>query len=61
MHGHNGLPHLPRAGDLWWKTAVIYCLDVQTFYDSSGDGVGVGASLSERLDHLVDLGVTSCG
>ena len=28
------------TGDLWWKTAVIYCLDVQTFADSNGDGVG---------------------
>ncbi len=47
-----------RTGDLWWKTAVIYCLDVQTFYDSNGDGIGDFAGLSERLDHLVELGVT---
>ena len=51
-------PTPPLAGDLWWKTAVIYCLDVQTFYDSNGDGIGDFAGLSERLDHLVDLGVT---
>ena len=50
--------HATLAGDLWWKTAVIYCLDVQTFYDSNGDGVGDFAGLSQRLDHLVDLGVT---
>ena len=47
-----------RTGDLWWKTAVIYCLDVQTFYDSNGDGIGDFAGLAERLDHLVELGVT---
>jgi len=47
-----------QTGDLWWKTAVIYCLDVQTFYDSNGDGIGDFAGLSERLDHLVELGVT---
>ena len=50
--------HATLAGDLWWKTAVNYCPDVQTFYDSNGDGVGDFAGLSQRLDHLVDLGVT---
>ena len=47
-----------QTGDLWWKTAVFYCLDVQTFYDSDGDGIGDFAGLAERLDHLVELGVT---
>ena len=47
-----------QTGDLWWKSAVVYCLDVQTFYDSNGDGIGDFAGLSERLDHLVELGVT---
>jgi trehalose synthase len=47
-----------KTGDLWWKTAVIYCLDVQTFFDSDNDGIGDFAGLSERLDHLVELGVT---
>ena len=47
-----------QTGDLWWKNAVAYCLDVQTFYDSNGDGVGDFAGLAERLDHLVELGVT---
>jgi len=50
-----------QTGDLWWKTAVVYCLDVQTFYDSNGDGIGDFGGLSERLDHLVELGVTWCG
>ena len=31
---------LTRTSDLWWKQAVVYCLDVQTFFDSDGDGVG---------------------
>jgi len=21
------------TGDLWWKNAVFYCADVETFYD----------------------------
>ena len=49
---------LTRTGDLWWKTAVVYCLDVETFYDSDGDGVGDLAGLAQRIDHLADLGVT---
>ncbi|MBM9469425.1 alpha-amylase family protein [Nakamurella leprariae] len=45
------------TGDVWWKNAVVYCLDVETFFDSDADGIGDLAGLSERLDHLVDLGV----
>jgi trehalose synthase len=44
--------------DLWWKTAVIYCLDVQTFMDWNDDGMGDFAGLAERLDYLAELGVT---
>lgn len=46
------------TSDLWWKNAVIYCLDVQTFYDANGDGTGDFRGLSERVDHLAELGVT---
>ena len=46
------------TGDLWWKNAVIYCLDVETFMDWDDDGVGDFAGLVQRLDHLADLGVT---
>ena len=31
---------LKATSDLWWKNAVVYCLDVETFYDSDGDGCG---------------------
>jgi maltose alpha-D-glucosyltransferase/alpha-amylase len=24
----------------WYQKAVVYCLDVETFQDSDGDGVG---------------------
>jgi maltose alpha-D-glucosyltransferase/alpha-amylase len=44
--------------DLWYKNAVIYCLDVKTFMDSNGDGVGDFRGLADRLDHLEALGVT---
>ncbi|EWT03244.1 trehalose synthase [Intrasporangium oryzae NRRL B-24470] len=46
------------TGDLWWKSAVIYCADVQTFLDSDGDGTGDLRGLEDRLDYLNDLGVT---
>jgi maltose alpha-D-glucosyltransferase/alpha-amylase len=48
----------PPMLDLWFKNAVIYCLDVETFMDLSGDGVGDFAGLTDRLDHLEALGVT---
>jgi len=46
------------VGDLWWKNAVIYCLDVETFHDSDADGVGDFRGLIDRLDYLAGLGVT---
>jgi trehalose synthase len=46
------------TSDLWWKTAVVYCLDVETFLDWGGDGVGDIAGLVQRLDYLHELGVT---
>jgi trehalose synthase len=46
------------TSDLWWKTAVVYCLDVETFLDDDGDGVGDFAGLARRIDYLADLGVT---
>ena len=44
--------------DLWYKNAVIYCLDVETYVDGNGDGVGDFAGLTRRLDYLAGLGVT---
>ncbi|GAA4803656.1 alpha-amylase family protein [Streptomyces ziwulingensis] len=49
---------LTRTSDLWWKNAVVYCLDVETYQDSDGDGIGDFAGLTQRIDHLVRLGVT---
>jgi maltose alpha-D-glucosyltransferase/alpha-amylase len=44
--------------DLWYKNALIYCLDVETFMDANGDGVGDFEGLSRRVEYLAGLGVT---
>jgi len=44
--------------DLWYKNAVIYCVDVETFMDSNGDGIGDFQGLTHRLDHIEALGAT---
>jgi trehalose synthase len=49
---------LTETSDLWWKNAVIYCLDVETYQDSDGDGHGDFHGLIQRIDHLHRLGVT---
>lgn len=49
---------LTDTGDLWWKTAVVYCLDLETFMDWNDDGVGDFEGLAHRIDYLAELGVT---
>ena len=44
--------------NLWYKNAVIYCLDVDSFRDSDGDGVGDFRGLTDSLDHIEALGAT---
>ncbi|MGY4435199.1 glycosidase [Bradyrhizobium sp. F1.13.1] len=48
-----GLPML----DLWYKNAAIYSLNVATYKDGDGDGVGDFKGLVEELDHIAQLGV----
>ena len=50
-------PDIPRT-QRWYKQAVIYCVDVDTFCDSDGDGYGDLRGLISRLDYLSRLGVT---
>jgi maltose alpha-D-glucosyltransferase / alpha-amylase len=45
--------------DLWYKNAIFYCLNVGTFMDANGDGIGDFEGLMRRLDYLAGLGVTA--
>jgi trehalose synthase len=49
---------ITETSDVWWKTAVIYCLDVETYLDWDNDGRGDFTGLAQRLDYLSSLGVT---
>jgi maltose alpha-D-glucosyltransferase/alpha-amylase len=44
--------------DRWYREAVIYCVQVDLFRDSNGDGCGDLRGLISRLDYLSHLGIT---
>ncbi|KRQ14880.1 alpha-amylase family protein [Bradyrhizobium manausense] len=43
--------------DLWYKNAAIYSLNVATYKDGNGDGIGDFKGLVAQLDHIAQLGV----
>jgi maltose alpha-D-glucosyltransferase/alpha-amylase len=43
---------------LWYKDAIIYQAHVKSFFDSTNDGIGDFAGLTQKLDYLQDLGIT---
>ena len=40
-----------------YRHAVLYEVNVRSFQDSNGDGIGDLAGLTSRLDYLKDLGI----
>jgi maltose alpha-D-glucosyltransferase/alpha-amylase len=43
--------------DLWYKNAVIYALNVDSFMDGNDDGCGDFEGLTRRLEYLESLGI----
>jgi len=46
-----------QAMDRWYENGFVYAIDVNSFYDSDGDGVGDFPGLTARLDYLDRLGL----
>ena len=44
--------------DLWHKNAIVYTVDVESFADGNGDGVGDFRGLAGKLDYLAGLNVS---
>lgn len=47
-----------NSKDLWYKDSIVYCLDVETYQDSDGDGIGDFRGLITRLPQIASLGIT---
>ncbi len=45
------------SGPDWYRHAVFYEVDVRSFQDSNGDGIGDLKGLTSRLDELKSLGI----
>jgi maltose alpha-D-glucosyltransferase/alpha-amylase len=50
---------LQRQDPLWYKDAVIYQLNVKSFFDSNDDGIGDFKGLTSKLEYIRDLGVNT--
>ncbi|QVL33527.1 maltose alpha-D-glucosyltransferase [Telmatocola sphagniphila] len=44
---------------LWYKDAIIYEVPVRAYQDAIGSGVGNFRGLTQKLDYLEDLGITT--
>ncbi len=49
---------IQATSDLWWKNAIVYCVDVGSYLDTNADGVGDLRGLTQRLDYLAGIGIT---
>ncbi len=48
-----------RAAVPWYADSVIYELHLRAFFDGNRDGIGDFKGATEKLDYLVELGVTT--
>jgi maltose alpha-D-glucosyltransferase/alpha-amylase len=44
---------------LWYKDAVVYQVNVKSFFDSNDDGIGDFKGLTSKLDYIKSLGVNT--
>jgi maltose alpha-D-glucosyltransferase/alpha-amylase len=51
------MPDTPNP--LWYKDAVIYQAHVRAFFDSTNDGVGDFAGLTQKLEYIESVGVNT--
>ena len=47
----------PKAGQNWWRGAVMYQVYPRSFCDTTGNGVGDLNGITEKLDYIASLGV----
>ncbi len=47
------------ADEFWYLDAIIYELHVKAFFDSNDDGIGDFRGITQKLDYIQDLGVTT--
>lgn len=43
----------------WYKEAIIYEVHIKCFFDSANNGIGNFKGMTEKLDYLLDLGITA--
>lgn len=53
----SGEDTIVNINNFWFKSSVIYTLDVEVFRDSDGDGTGDLKGLIQKLDYLKGLGI----
>lgn len=56
--GRDSVVFMAMSKTAWYKNAIIYGINLPTFQDGNGDGIGDFRGLVERLDYLAELGVT---
>lgn len=48
---------MQRSNSEWYKNAVFYEVSTRAYYDSNHDGIGDIKGLTQKLDHIQNLGV----